>query len=239
MISGLTAGGGFGVLLDRSLRGETHLLWLAVFTLPGVVAILTVLFASDIRLGQSLSAADRRGDRVRAAAAAALGKVGGAETVSTLVDALRDRSSKVRAAADESIPAVLGRIDPRNAGSFPTELVPGLCRLLVPSNRKLHLPAIHVLAAVGDRRAIRPLAVAASASQSSEIRQAAHDAIAAIRRRAERTFDRDWLLRPAHPPSVEDRHLRPAELGLQSAGYREDVLPPESSCEDSPAYSRF
>ncbi len=161
----------------------------------------------------------RRTEEMRVEAARALGRLGAAEGVSSLL-ALSQNRRLFHLVGREALKRTLPALTPAHEGTLDTDAVPNLCRLLMQDVPALTPEAIAwertvlcALAAVGNARAVKPLEAFLASPQEQKFGQnteRAEAALAAIRKRIAQATDRATLLRGTAPPPLAHTLLRPS-----------------------------
>jgi HEAT repeat protein len=170
-------------------------------------ALAALVFLSNDAVARMFAARDDRTDRLRAAAAHALGRLGDVHATVALAQAAIDSSPVVREAARRSLVNVLALLTEDDFGTLEAATVPGLCRLLRPADDSLTLPVLAALRMIGDGRAIRPVARLAASGSSSRIREAAESLLPMLKERQRQALAPSRLLRPSFAPGLNDDYL--------------------------------
>jgi hypothetical protein len=172
--------------------------------------------------------------RMRAAAAAALGRLGLPESVDSLARAANGDSPEVRDAAMRALEAVLPTLTPDHYGRLGAQTVPNLGRVLMDGLEPFRLRVLEALEKVGDGRAIAPVKRIATyplAGDSERLQAEAARILAVLEARQRQETERGTLLRGSHaaPAAAPDMLLRPAAEPSETPP--EELLRPHSDEE--------
>jgi HEAT repeat protein len=149
--------------------------------------------------------------RVRAAAAEALGELAVAEAAGPVAGALFDLSPAVRRAAWAALPGALEALTDGWYGKVEARHVNILCRALGRGSATTDVAILEALGHVGGASAVGPVERMARSGRSPAIRACAERALPVLRERRRAETDPVRLLRPVGAPSdPENVLLRPA-----------------------------
>jgi HEAT repeat protein len=186
-----------------------------VFGSVTAVVASYLLFPAVLPVSYGLDRAQNQ--RVRAAAALALGRLGHPQSVGALARAALELSPTVRQAAETALHALLPTLTPDDYGRLDANACPSLCRLL--NVRRQQLFADHVrtedlvvellaaLGKVGDGRAIPVVEAVAVDGWTERARQAARAALPALQARRQNEQNHRLLLRGAVAPVTPETLL--------------------------------
>jgi hypothetical protein len=150
-------------------------------------------------------------NRLRAAAAGALGRLREPASVGALAKAARGGSLHVRRAAADALEQVLPDLLEFHYGQIGAEAVPNLCDLLYHHDESLDIAILRALGKVGDGRAVRTVEQIAGSWRPVEMCMEAHRILPILRARQQREKDAALLLRPSQSPNdAAQTLLRPA-----------------------------
>lgn len=182
-----------------------------LFSPPLFLCVLPLCFA-----GQT-----RHNSRVRAAAAATLGRMRTPVSVAALAGAVFDSNAAVRRAATAALPDVLATLSPNHYNQLDARAVPNLCRLLNLAEENLVLAALEALSKVGDGRAVAPVERVAKLGRTDRLREAAERLLPLLRERRQQENAPRMLLRTASAADVSLhvllRSTENTEVGDQQA----------------------
>jgi len=205
----------FSFGFDSGIAAFSELLLFPVMLLVG--AISSVFWAIPIYpvvLPFYVAADMRRQNRIRAAAATALGRIGQPEGVSFVAQALCDKSPLVRKAAQEALPLLLPRLTSDHYGLLASDLTPNLCRALrqearkrEPASEEWTMALLQALEKVGDGQAVEPVQALTNAQYPERIRQEAERILPVLQARRRQESDPKILLRGAATPASEPEEL--------------------------------
>jgi HEAT repeat protein len=152
-----------------------------------------------------------RANRVRRAAAEALGHLRAPEAVGALLTALYDRDVKVRQAAANALREVLPTITAEHFGHLESTAIVNLAKATSHEDTGLALEAVKALAHVGTSIAIPQVERVVSSGSTEEMRAAAAQTLTTLRERQRQEDMRSTLLRPeTGPKDPAVSLLRPA-----------------------------
>jgi hypothetical protein len=151
-----------------------------------------------------------RANRLRAAAATALGALREPESVGSLLVGLYDRNREVRQASEHALSAILPLLEERHDDCLTPSSLAALARASAHENPTFALEAVRALGVVGSKDAIPAVERAAASGATEEIRTAAGTALQLLRQRAAHESQRATLLRPGHHDAPAGELLRPA-----------------------------
>jgi hypothetical protein len=182
---------------------------LLVFPISGII--------EDIRL-----------NRVRAAAAESLGRLGEPTSAGILAQTILQTSGlnlrqtvgcrDIGHAAVHALPAVLSNLTPEHYGQLPAHSVSRLCALLLEAQEPLALLILEALGKVGDGSAVADVRWMAYRSQVPRLREAAARILPILEQRQQMENAPKVLLRAAAAPVASaDTLLRPASGGAVQA----------------------
>ncbi len=172
--------------------------------------VLSVVF-SPFTFSLSSWIDSRRHDRVRAAAAEALGHVCIAESIGDLALAARDKNMRVRQRAANSFLPVAATITKRDYRRLDNWMVNAVFRLLSGRDDDLQRAALRALGEFGDGSALEPVQRVAKKGKTRELRALAESCLPILRERWQKENDTRILLRAADSPGArEEALLRPA-----------------------------
>ena len=220
-------GGGILGALFAEPSGDLELNTLGILLILLIAAILggvagSILGAilSPLFLPLWLAVDNSRSDRVRAAAATALGRLRQPETVGALALGNVEGNARIRRASAHALMLVLPTLTPEYYGQLEADAVPNMIRALeqqeaeedpFPEERMLDLALMEALGKVGDGRAVRIVQILAEEGMTSEIREAATHLLPTLLERQRQEQNQKMLLRGASMPSTLPTHLlRPA-----------------------------
>ena len=141
----------------------------------------------------------RRNNRVRAAAAMALGRLQSVEAVGALTTALYDRSATVRRAATAALKNILPLLSEAHYGQLGVQVIPNLCRALQQNDEMLVLHVLSALEQVGDGRAVRPIEQMVKSGRTERLRNLAARVLPILQERQQQEKASKMLLRAATP----------------------------------------
>jgi hypothetical protein len=172
--------------------------------------LFTTVLASVPVVSVSLSLDRKQNNRVRAAAAVALGRLQSVESVGALTTALYDHSAAVRRAAVPALKSALPLLTPEHYGQLGVQAIPNLCRALGHGDELLVLHVLDALEKVGDGRAVQPVEETATRGRTDRIRQMAIRILPLLQERQRQESASKMLLRAAVPTeSAPHTLLRP------------------------------
>lgn len=152
-----------------------------------------------------------RRDRVRAAAAEALGNLGAIESVGALAGAMFDRNKRVAASAAAALHKTLPLLTSNNYGEFGAESISNLGRLLKHPDSQLVGKVLDALDKVGTSHAIPYIENYMRTGRTIRLRDMAHEVLQRLEMRARQESQRDRLVRPTTAPDDPSLFLlRPA-----------------------------
>ena len=174
---------------------------------------------------------DRKGNnRVRAAAAVALGRLQSVEAIGALTTALYDRSAGVRRAAISALKNILPLLIEAHYGQLGVQVIPNLCRALQQSDELLVLHVLSALELVGDGQATRPVEQMVKSGRTERVRNLALRVLPMLQERQRQEKASQMLLRAATPVAPgADMLLRAA------AGPMPEAIVPAASSFTRPA----
>jgi hypothetical protein len=156
-----------------------------------------------------------RWNRVRAAAAAALGRLRAKECVDLLAQhSVRDNYAELTVAACGALESVIPYLEESDSVALHIDTVPNLCRIALHSSvfRLDCFELVHALGKVGDGRAIPPVERLAKRGVTSAIRAEAERVLPILKERLRKEREASSLLRASlAPDSPTDILLRPAQ----------------------------
>lgn len=206
------------VLLDKSLQ---------LFYQASVLAVGVCLASLPIALPLSILMDSTRTNFVRMTAVTALGRLGLPETVGTLAEACRDNHRRVRAAAEQSLFAVLPLLTVEHYGRLPVETVPRLLDVLSdlwvftrthPNREERMVGLMDALGKIGDGRAIEMVRGLTEVTDLRRVRGKAQEILPILIARREQENSRGMLLRAASAPvSSPVELLRPVTSMTETA----------------------
>jgi hypothetical protein len=202
---------------DRDQRERRCMIWAVVIALagggvflfahsllPGILVVGVLVYLLVVLLPPLRAALidweDHRINRVRLAAATALGFLCDPMAVGALAAALHDRNARLRRAAGEALRETLPFLTPEHYGTLGPGAVPGLCHALFAHDTLLMVLALEALEKVGDARAIRSVKSVIQHPPNGEVLNAALKTMEALEMRLRRETAPLILLRPADPP---------------------------------------
>jgi len=196
----------------------TILLTLLTITMgSGVLALLFYPFVSYAYAAVAVS----RQNRIRAAAATALGRIGQPESVGVMARAWFDMRPTVRKAAHEALPTLLLSLTPDHYGHLTSDLTPNLCRALRQEARKEEptseahaLALLQALERVGDGRAVEPVQALTNPPYPERIQREAEKALLILEARRQQENDSKSLLRGAATPETKSGELLRAAVNF-------------------------
>jgi HEAT repeat protein len=170
------------------------------------------------------SGKDSSVNRVREAAATALGLMGGIHSLEELGRALVESpgavasgDKSVRVAAAAALTRILSRNPEAGFGLLPSETTRSLCRLLRDPKESVVWWAIKALALVGNSGAIPYVNRTVKSHKSPAVRQEAASTLQVLNDRQRREQEHSTLLRATQPDQPNDFLLRPAADTGESA----------------------
>lgn len=196
-----------------------HGLLYALFSFCMGVVFYAVLL-TPLVMPVSIACDKRRINRVRAAAATALGRRPYRQCVGVLARAALDKNRQVREAADTALRATLPTLAPEHNGQTSADEVADLCRLMFRVDEPLALQILGALSKVGDSSAISPVGRLTQRGCTHRVRETAAALLPLLYQREEEENASRMLLRASSAtPSGPDVLLRPAHsVTEQSAG---------------------
>jgi len=221
------------LLFGSRMGVEPPLLVMVAFFVLALIVLSALLVIPAPLLARSLAVEDQGLNRVRAAAATALGRMGAAGCAGTLAGALFDHSPRVRDAAKAALYTTLPVLTPDHYGALDSQAVPNLCRALNHAEERLVLAVLEALEKMGDGRALPHVARLAAGTRTSRIQQAAARALPVLQERRRQEQAPGMLLRPAEPPGIDASLVRAADLSLRQVRYEQVILPPEEKTDSS------
>lgn len=198
--------------------------------------LLMVVLLAPLIWPASLMWEDSRVNRVRAAAATALGHIGRPQSATALTEAAFDAPGmqqtvgcfKVREAASAVLAGVLLKLTPEHYGQLGSALVPNLCRLLYHPEDTIVLSSLTALEMVGDGRAVALVERVAEKGRNEAIRAEARRVLPVLLERQRQENDPHILLRATQSPTAPpDVLLRPAVSQPETAP--EQLLRPSAT----------
>ena len=154
-----------------------------------------------------------RANRVRAAAAASLGRLQCLDSVGALTAALYDRSPVVRRAAVPALSSVLPLLTPEHYGQLSVQAIPNLCRALGHSDIMLVLHVLSALEIVGDGRTVRPVQQLITTGRNDQVRNLAAQILPVLQERQHMESASKMLLRASDATSSAGATLlRPSSM---------------------------
>lgn len=208
------------VLIGLNVAEAGELFGMLPLLFTGTMAVLAPLI-----IPASLMYDDSRLNRVRAAAATALGHLRLPESVSILAASVYDSPRgeqttgchRVRQAAARALPEVLAALTSEHYGRLPAETVPNLCRLLHHPSTALVRDVLEALEKVGDGRAVQPVERLIQRGRNEAICARAEAILPALLERQRQEQAPHVLLRPTCKPETPSAHLlRPAQGTVES-----------------------
>lgn len=163
-----------------------------------------------------------RDNRLRAAAATALGRIGSTHSIPTLARAALDGNTSVRHAAVPALQACLTNLTPAYPGEMEADVIPNLCRLLERAREQLThnsaraselaLSILDALTIIGDGRAASTVRNLINTGWTAPVNRAAKDLLPLLLARQQQETDQRVLLRGAATPcDTPQTLLRPIE----------------------------
>jgi hypothetical protein len=177
--------------------------WLCYFVVT-VSALFFLRFVPSEALLRAFEARDGRMEELRAVAAASLADLGAVDGTGALAAAASGPSDVVRRAARENLHRVVPLLSEEDCGTLETDTVPNLCRLLRQNDEPMALTALTALSAIGDGRAVRPVARLAASGGSSRVCEEAARVLTILKERQQRLLGPAILLRPSFAPGLND-----------------------------------
>jgi hypothetical protein len=164
-------------------------------------------------------------NRVRAAAAVALGRLQSVEAIGALTTALYDRSASVRRAAVSALKNILPLLTNAHYGQLGVQVIPNLCRALQHGDELLVLHVLSALELIGDGQATRPVEQMVRSGRTERLRNLAARVLPMLQERQRQEKASQMLLRAATPVAPgADMLLRAVDSPMQEA-----VVPAASS----------
>ena len=198
----------------RSSEGQGSPLLFQAGALTGSIYI-------GYRLNQSLKTiATLRANRLRVAAATALGRIACADSIAALARTALDGSRTVRLASEPALQACLAQLTPAHYGELDADVIPNLCHLLERAREQLHhnsasatelaLSLLGALDKIGDGRAVAVTRNLINTGWTAPVNQAAKDLLPVLLARQQQETNQRILLRSASvPPEPTYALLRP------------------------------
>jgi hypothetical protein len=137
----------------------------------------------------------KRINRVRAAAATALGRVASPESVGALARAASDKSASVRKAAQAALLQALPTLTPEHYGRAGSETVSHLCKVLRKAEPPLALAILEALVEIGDGSAVATIEWLVQRGNTEKVREAARGLLPILWQRREEENAPKMLLR--------------------------------------------
>jgi FOG: HEAT repeat len=147
-------------------------------------------------------------NRIRAAAADSLGKMGSVEAIGTLAAALRDGSPEVRSASAVALHQLLPQVTPAHYGVLGRETMQNLGRALSHPDGQLVFKVLAALENAGTSVAIPWVERSAQRGRTVRVRDVASRVLEILNQRKLRETDRDRLLRATTGNPDSDLLLR-------------------------------
>jgi len=194
----------FDLLGELLLSCVFGAIFIAFVAFPAAAFVLPVYAAADVS----------RQNRIRAAAATALARIGQPESMGVVAQTLCDVSPLVRHFAHEALRALHPRLTSDYYGRLDSALTPNLCRALRQESRK-HEPVsavrmialLQALEKVGDGRAVEPVRALTNAAYYLRIGQEAERILPVLEARLRQENDSKMLLRGASTPATKSEEL--------------------------------
>ncbi len=215
---GIALGGGLlGTIAFMLLQmGWGHSFYEPVFGIFLMFSSIVLSITLPITLPASFWFDKMRDNRVRAAAASALGSLAEPESVGALAGALAHRSRHVRESAAASLHNVLPTLKPEHYGAFGSESIANLGRVLSHPDAQLVSKALAALSVIGTSHAIPFVRRAAQAGRTVRLRDSAAEVLALLEERQRHETNHGTLLRPTSSPNDPSSILmRPAGPSMQ------------------------
>lgn len=180
----------------------------------GIVAFVLCLVASGLLMPALAGIRAFQQNRVRAAAAWALGRLGVGDAAGSLADAALYGTPGVARASSVALLEVLPHLAPDAYDPLDPETPRLLCRLLGRKGPEADLLLLEALGKVGGGGALADVERMARAARTEPVRAAAERILHLLRERRELERHSGRLLRPARPPRSDAETLvRPAPPG--------------------------
>jgi hypothetical protein len=224
LVQSLPAIGGFGLLIDIyslvwCIRNHQTMEQGLRFVLASILGILVFAIPfSPISLALSIAYDRKRIDRVRSAAAEALGNLKSAESLDLLATSATGGSRTVRRAAREALCKVLPTVTQAQYGRLATETIPCLCSVLRDTEEPLALAILNALRLIGGANAIPTVTRLVMRGQTEKVRQAATLLLPLLQQRREEENIPAVLLRasqasPSSPGILLRSTIGPSKMG--------------------------
>ncbi len=166
------------------------------FILAGILGVLVyTILCSPFLLPLSIAYDRKRSNRVRSAAAIALGKIRSPESLGVLARSAADRSRPVRMAAQAALRQVLPMVTRAHYGQLGSETVSCLCKVLQDTDEPLVLAVMDALRLIGDGNAISTVSRLTAHGRTENVRQAATLLLPILQERREEENASKMLLR--------------------------------------------
>ena len=146
-------------------------------------------------------------NRLRAAAAEALGKLAYRDAVGTLAEALFDPSPDVRESAESAFGACVGALRPRDLGTLRPKTGKQLCAALKHPHSGMVSTVLDALEKVGESPAIPHISRLAIESDLPDIRARAETVLATLEKRKKNEKYSRRLVRPSTAPEDDAEKL--------------------------------
>ena len=180
----------------------------------GIVACVLCFVASGLLMPALAGVRAFQQNRIRAAAAWALGRLGVSDAAGSLAEAVLYGTPGVARVASVALLEVLPNLTPAAYDPVDPETPRLLCRLLGRKGPEADLLLLEALGKVGGGGALADVERQARSARTEAVRAAAERIIPRLRERRDQERHSGRLLRPARPPRSDAKTLvRPAPPG--------------------------
>jgi|SRR5579871_752209 len=221
-----TAENGRDWLIPAILVGGICALWLG-----GIFGCLVGIVCNPLLMPIWLSIDNSHVNRVRRAAAIALGRLRFPESVGALARGAVDRNASVRQASAQALSIVAPLLTSEHYGKLEAEAVPNLCNALVYyekgsremdkdifpnfAKRREELELLEALEKVGDGRAIPTVQWIVQGGTDQDLRATARRILPLLLERERKEKEHQILLRGSEAPAASpEQMLRPATINM-------------------------